>query len=115
MGLAALESGLDPEKTIYCAGAYQLGRLRIDDTPPAGDYNFRRAFLRSSNAYFISVGLDSGLNSLMDMGKMFFLGEKTGIPTMQEVSGFYPNSGFLETQRKRGIPWTSGNKANLCL
>ena len=26
---------------------------------------------------------------------------------------FYPNSGFLETQRKRGIPWTSGNTAEV--
>lgn len=115
VGLAALESGLDPDKTLYCEGSYQLGRRRIDDTAPAGDYNFRRAFLRSSNAYFISVGLDSGLNSLMEMGEKFFLGQKTGIPTMQEVSGFYPNSGFLEAQRKRGMPWTSGNTANLCL
>ncbi len=115
VGLAALESGLDPNKVLYSEGSYQLGRRRIADTAPSGDYDFRRAFLRSSNSYFISVGLDSGLSSLMRMGEQFFLGQRTGIPTMQEVSGFYPTASFVEAQRKRGIPWTVGNTANLCI
>lgn len=115
VGLAALEAGIDPKKNIYCDGYYKLANRRINDTAPAGEYDFRRAFLRSSNAYFINVGLEIGLNHLLDMGNRFFLGKKIQLPTMQEVSGFFPDLAFIDSQRKRGVPWLDGHTANLCI
>ena len=115
VGLAILENGIDPEQEIYCEGHYKIGNRVIDDTAPAGNYNFKRAFLRSSNAYFIDLGLKVGLEQLMSMGNRFFLGEKTGVPIMQEVRGFFPDPNFIQRQRQRGMPWLEGHTANLCI
>lgn len=115
VGLAALEAGVDPEEKIWCDGYYQIGKRRINDTAPAGEYNFRRAFMRSSNAYFIEEGLKIGLDRLLDMGARFFLGQKTGIPTYQEVSGFFPSKQFVTGERGKKNVWKDGHTANLCI
>lgn len=116
-GLAALESGLDPE-AVYDVqpdprrpgyGAYVLGRRTIRDTARPGPYNFRRAFLRSSNAYFIHHGLQAGRDRLLEMGKRFFLGERIGLPLRQEARGFFPYPREVRWQ------WTDGNLANVCI
>lgn len=115
IGLAVLEQGINPDAQMYCEGYYMIGRRRINDTAPAGSYDFRRAFLKSSNAYFIEAGLEAGLTNLLKMGEQFFLGKKTGIPTNQEVSGFFPTTGYIEKQKRRGDAWGSGHTANLCI
>ncbi len=116
-GLAALESKLDPEALFEVKsdpqrpgyGAYYLGRRSIRDTARPGRYDFRRAFLRSSNSYFIHHGLLAGRERLLDMGKRFFLGERIGLPLRQEVRGFFPYAREVRWQ------WTEGNVANACI
>ena len=116
-GLACLEAGLDPEAVFTVApdpanparGAIYVGRRKIRDTAPPGDYNFRRALLRSSNAYFIHHGLAAGRERLLEMGKRFFLGERIGLPLRQEARGFFPYPREVRWQ------WTEGNVANACI
>lgn len=116
-GLAALESGLDPEAEFQVLpdprrpgfGAYTLGRRLIRDQARAGSYNFRRAFLRSSNSYFIHNGLKAGRERLLEMGKRFFLGERFDLPLRQEARGFFPYPREVRWQ------WTDGNIANVCI
>lgn len=111
--LAAYDSGvlhpgnLDAE--LDNPGYYQLGRRRIDDTAPPGRYDFQRAFRRSSNTYFIHYGLEAGLEAIVRMGRRFFLGERTGLPTWQETKGYFPT---VEDARRR---WGRGNLANVCI
>ncbi|MEW6304412.1 MAG: penicillin-binding protein 2 [Verrucomicrobiota bacterium] len=116
VGLAALERGtLRPHDKFTSTGYYQLTpRSRpINDTAPAGIYDFERAFYLSSNSYFIEHGLRSGLDSILAMGKRFCLGEKTGIPTRQDLAGYFAEPG---TDRKYlGGPWLAGDTANLCI
>jgi penicillin-binding protein 2 len=112
-GIACLESGvLNPNETIYNPGYFKdpklLGRRVIDDTAPPGDYDFRRAFLKSSNFYFIHYGLKAGLRKLVEVGERFHLGESTGILPREEVSGSYPRADELSS-------WNAGNAANLCI
>ena len=73
-----------PKGCIYVDGR------KIRDTANAGDYDFRRAFLKSSNAYFIHYGLRAGLKKLVEMGERFHVGESTGILPREEVSGTFP-------------------------
>ncbi len=47
--LAILEAGISPAATIQNPGHIFVGRRRIDDTAEPGVYNFRRAFVKSSN------------------------------------------------------------------
>jgi penicillin-binding protein 2 len=114
--LAALESGLDPEAIFHSEGQYQLGRRSrpIRDTAEAGDYNFRRAFAKSSNSYFIDEGLKLGEEKLIEMGRLFHLGELTGVLTNQEQRGYFPIVG--SNPRKRdGSRWQEGDTANLAI
>ena len=115
VGLADLEAGLDPNE-IYrvqpnpempSKGAIYVGRRRIKDTAPPGEYNFRRALMRSSNSYFITNGLRFGPERVIRLGRRFHLGEKIGLPLRQETPGAFP--------RELGPGWTDGNTANLCI
>ncbi len=116
--LALLEDGVDPAASYTVAadparpgrGAYFLGRRKIEDTAPSGQYDFRRAFIRSSNSYFIDHGLKLGWEKLLAMGHRFGLGEDTGIRIQEVKSGDFPT---VEEVARRG--WTQGNLANISI
>ncbi|HNQ89660.1 MAG TPA: penicillin-binding transpeptidase domain-containing protein [Verrucomicrobiota bacterium] len=115
--LAALGAGLDPEESYTVQpdparpgrGAIRVGRRKIEDTVPPGDYDFVRAFKRSSNSYFIHHGLRAGRDRVLGMGRRFFLGERIGLPTRQESSGVFPRPEDVV-----GV-WNEGNVANACI
>lgn len=116
VGLAALEAGvIDPKEIFRSAGYYQLGRRQIRDTAAAGDYDFRRALIKSSNSYFIEYGLRAGRDRLIDMGRQFWLGQPADLPTRQDQKGFFPTPEWIQVQRQHGRPWTDGDTANLCI
>ncbi len=112
-GLACLENNvMSVSETINNPGYFYepklLGSRKIDDLAPPGEYNFQRAFIKSSNTYFIHFGLKAGLRKLVEVGERFHLGETTGILPREEVAGEYPHSDQLKS-------WTLGNAANLCI
>ena len=116
--LALLENGLDPGEIFSVAadprrpgkGRYLLGNRSIEDTAPPGEYDFRRAFIRSSNSYFIDHGLKLGWDKLMAMGHRFGLGETSGIRIGEEQDGDFPT---VEKVRNEG--WGPGKLANICI
>jgi penicillin-binding protein 2 len=115
VGLACLEAGFDP-KTQYRVQEnperpgksciYVRGH-KIRDTVPPGDYDFRRALMRSSNSYFITNGLRLGPERIIQLGHRFHLGERFGLPLRQETAGAFP--------KQIGPGWTDGNTANLSI
>lgn len=118
VGLAALEAGLSENEMYYAPpnpaephkACYRLGqRSVVRDTAPPGDYNFRRALKLSSNSYFINMGLRTGIQRIAEMAQRFHLGQRQGLLTRQEVSGYVPS-----LQRVR-TGWTDGNTANVCI
>ena len=118
VGMAALELGLNPNEPYTVAphpnnpsrGVYMLGRRLIRDTAAPGSYNFRRAFAKSSNSYFIYQGLQPGvLNKTLELGHLLHLGERSGLPTRQESGGIFPT----DEQVRAG--WSSGDTANLSI
>jgi len=137
--VAYLEAGLiDPVEKIYNPGFFRNQRLypnySLDDTAPPGDYNFVRAFKRSSNTYFIHFALTpdgradqwrQGKRILLDWGNRFRLGQKThanqpgsvGSP-IRESGGYFPardNELKKRNQFGEAIPWMAGDVANLCI
>ena len=110
-GLACLEAGLNPAEKIYNAGSIQVARNAkpIKDTAPPGDYDFHRALLKSSNSYFISNGIKCGIRNIVRIGQQLHLGERTGLPTRQEVSGIFP----VEKRIRSG--WFDGDTANVSI
>lgn len=118
VGLAALEAGLDPNQLFRVEpdpaktnkGCIFVGREKKEDTAPPGDYNFRRALKLSSNSYFITNGIRAGVANIIRLGERLHLGERTGLPTRQEVSGYFPD----QEQVSSGA-WRDGHTANLCI
>jgi penicillin-binding protein 2 len=117
VGLAALEAGLDPNE-IHTAipnpeqpskAIIYVGRRGWKDLAGPGEYDFKRALKLSSNSYFITAGLRTGPERIVRLGQKFHLGERTGLPTRQEVSGAFPSL------RRVSIGWTEGNTANLSI
>ena len=109
VGLAALEAGLDPDALVDNPGYVYVGRRHIADLAPPGQYNLQRAIIRSSNTYFITVGLRAGIENVIRMAEKFHFGDRTGLPTRQETSGILPT---LDQVRSSG--WRDGDSANIC-
>jgi penicillin-binding protein 2 len=117
VALAALENGLNPNE-IYRVrpnpenpekGMIYVGRRAIRDTAPPGDYNFKKAFIHSSNSYFINFGLQAGVENIVHVGEEFHLGERTGLFARQETGGDFPDENRIHSS------WTDGDTANLCI
>ncbi|MEY4387688.1 MAG: hypothetical protein RLY20_2971 [Verrucomicrobiota bacterium] len=117
VALAALELGHDPNE-LYTVPAGANGRgiavfgrnqTKQDQAPP-GTYTFLRAFIKSSNGYFIHAGLKPGvLEKVVELGNRIHFGERANLGTMQENPGSFPRP---ETVRSG---WSLGATANLCI
>lgn len=116
VALAAFEAGImDLQTKVYNPGYYMVGKRRIaDNNAPVGEWAFVEAFKRSANTYFIDVGLKAGEEKLIEMGRRFNLGEKTGVvqPGL-ESKGHFPDIG--PRVKADGSRWTDGDTANLAL
>ncbi len=118
VALAALENGLNPQE-IYrvetnpanqAKGIIRVGKQPFRDTAPPGDYDLRRALLRSSNAYFITNGLRPGVfERVVELGQRLHLGERIGLPLMQEAAGHFPSAKRIRAN------WPAGATANICI
>lgn len=140
--VAYLEEGiLDPDDKVYNRGFFRNERLypnyTLDDTAPPGDYDFIKAFKRSSNTYFIHYALtpddrtdqwQQGKRILLDWGNRFQLGKRTiqaqavsgdELPSpVREGGGYFPpvgNEYKKIDQYGRRSKWSAGDVANLCI
>lgn len=118
VGLTALENGLNPNE-IYnvqpdpftsSKGCIYVGKRKIEDLVPPGPYDFKHAIEHSSNSYFINCGLQVGIVKIVEMVSKFHLGEKTDIPTRQEIRGIFPT-----LKQVNGPDWRDGDSANICI
>jgi penicillin-binding protein 2 len=118
VALAALENGMNPKEIYHVQsdptrpgkGCIYIGKRKIDDTAPAGDYDFKRAFIHSSNAYFVTNGLRARVENIIRMGEKFHLGERTGLFPHQETRGNFPT-----LERVTSPEWRAGDTANVCI
>ena len=137
--VAYLEEGLiDPAEKVYNPGYFRDSKLypnyELDDTAPPGDYDFIRAFKRSSNTYFIHHALKpngqtdqwrQGKRILLKWGNRFRLGQKTlaslpgDLPSpIRESGGYFPaRDNKLKKMNQFGekVAWAAGDVGNLCI
>jgi penicillin-binding protein 2 len=93
--LACFENGILTTENVHdrmrTLGYYRIGRNHtINDTASAGEYDFNRAFIKSSNAYFIEHALRLGIRPLLDYARRLHLGEKPGLRLHEEATGEIP-------------------------
>lgn len=118
--LAALQAGVINERNLnepfHNPGFFPLGRTRISDEAPPGDYNFERAFIKSSNTYFIHFGLEAGFGAIQRAGMEFQFGQAMSLPTRQNTAGNFPTPDWIEKMKvEQGLRWQDGDTANLCI
>lgn len=113
VGLACLEQGLDPEEIYNSLGYWPIpGSKPVADLAGRGEFNFCKAFYKSSNPYFINYGSRIGEERIIEMGRRFGLGEPTGLP-ISETGGYFPKPGIgLKRDKSR---WRDGDTFNLCI
>ncbi len=111
---------VEPNPAKPSAGIYYVGRQAFRDTAPPGAYDLRRAIARSSNAYFIDLGLRPGVfERVIELGRRLHLGERFPtkdeyppagcLPLRQETEGNFPTA----EQIRRN--WPRGEMANICI
>lgn len=116
-GLAALEAGLNPDREYTVEpnpedpfhGMYFGHGYKKKDTAPPGQYNFKRATERSSNSYFIQIGLQAGVDRIVALAEKFHFGQGNRLPTRQETRGNMP------TFERVHHDWREGDTANICI
>jgi penicillin-binding protein 2 len=111
-GLSALEHGLNPREKLHNPGSIRVaGRNKpIDDLAHAGDYDFKAAFIHSSNTYFISNGIRfGGIEGLIRIARRLHLGERTDLMPRQESGGNFPYNATV----RRG--WVDADTAHICI
>ena len=117
IALAALESGLNPSR-IFTVQAdpmkpghscIYVGKRKIEDTVLPGEYDLRRAIMRSSNSYFITNGLLTGIDKIIALAEKFHFGDLAGLPTRQETKGDLPSLKRIHSG------WREGDTANVCI
>jgi len=110
-GLAVLEAGIDPHERIYSLGYIRVpGRNKvIEDLAAKGEYDFKKAFIKSSNTYFITNGMKAGIEAIIRLGQRLHLGEKTGLLSIQETGGDLPKLAEV----RRG--WIAPDTAYICI
>ncbi len=119
--LACLQSGVindaNLNRPFYNPGYIKIGRSRpIEDEAAPGEYNFERAFIKSSNTYFIHFGLEAGFTAVQRAGMEFQFGQAMSLPTRQNTSGNFPTPDWIEKMKvEQGLRWQDGDTANLCI
>jgi penicillin-binding protein 2 len=109
IGLAALESGLDPDAIVDNPGYIYVGQRHITDLAAPGKYDLRHAIIHSSNTYFITAGLRAGIDNIIRLAEKFHFGERTGLPTRQETKGNLPSLDRIHSD------WHDGDTANVSI
>lgn len=91
--LTALEEDLDyMDRTFYCKGYEELGKIRIscNNTAGHGYLDLKEAFSKSCNSVFIQLGKELGGHKIIDMAKRLGFGNTINIGLAEEVEGNLP-------------------------
>lgn len=95
-------------------GIIWVGNHPFRDTVTPGFYNLERAITKSSNAYFIALGLRPGVfERVVELGRRLHLGERfpaDTLPLRQEAPGNFPSA---EQVHKNN--WQDGDTASVCI
>ncbi|KJV62324.1 penicillin-binding protein 2 [Rickettsia amblyommatis str. Ac/Pa] len=113
--LAALEVGINPNRTVFCDGSAALGTnsFRCWNHSGHGTLDMRSALKHSCNIYMYELARAVGPDKILEVAREFGLGSKTGIDLAPESSGFVPSKEWKKKKLK--LPWSIGDSFNLAI
>lgn len=103
---AALEAGIDKSFRYTCKGAVNVAgrKFHCEKLTGHGAEDMSMGFANSCNTYFITLGLKTGGNKILDMAKRLGFGTGTTF-----APGFSSDSGSLPTQAQLNVPAALAN------
>ena len=113
VAIAALEEGIvTPDRKFNCPGYFVLGnrRWKCWKHTGHGPVNMSSALSLSCDVYFYNVGNLVGIDRIAKWGRLFGLGERTGLDLNMEMPGISPSTEWK--LRTKGLPWLSGDTIN---
>lgn len=88
---AALEAGVDLDKSFFCGGTVQVGNLSIGCETGGqtghGEIAFTDAFAQSCNSYFVQLGQEIGADAIIETAEAMGLGKNALDGYPQESKG----------------------------
>lgn len=105
IALAGLEEGLITENTTFqCKGGYQYGNRFFKCLGYHGPINVTRAIKKSCNAFFYQLSLKLGAEKVIEYGRKFNFGQKTGIDLPSEKPGNFQDYVTLKKRYNGKVP-----------
>ncbi|AFB20969.1 penicillin-binding protein 2 [Rickettsia canadensis] len=113
--LAALEVGINPNKTVFCDGSSVLNTnsFRCWNHSGHGTLDMMSALKYSCNIYMYELARIIGPDKILAVAREFGFGSKTGIDLAHENMGFVPSKEWKK--RKLKLPWSIGDSFNLAI
>lgn len=111
--LAALEEGvITPSRKFNCPGFFKLGNgtWKCYKHSGHGTLDLVGALEHSCDVYFYNLGNMLGIDRIAKWGKLFGLGERTGLDLNMELPGILPSTEWK--LRTKNFPWLSGDTIN---
>ncbi len=108
--LAALAAGIDPTRTVYCNGGYQLGNRRFGCLGRHGPMNMHTAIARSCNTYFYTIGREIGIEAIAGAARQLGFGAEHELPLPSQRYGTIPDTAWKERRYKQ--KWTQADTLN---
>ena len=96
VALAALKSGIDPNRQVFCPGFLNFGRGRFHCWKQGGHgwVDMYQGIKRSCDVYFYTIGRETGIDRIAAMAKRFGLGAPVGIDLPGERGGVIPTKAW---------------------
>lgn len=109
IGLAILESGIDPNETIICPGFIMLGNHRFHcwQRHGHGKVNLSQALSESCDVYFYQMVRRLKIESVLRIANKLGVHQKTGIDLKGEKEGFLATPEWKKRIKKE--PWYVGD------
>ncbi|MCZ6909656.1 MAG: penicillin-binding protein 2 [Rickettsia endosymbiont of Ixodes persulcatus] len=113
--LAALEVGINPNKTIFCDGSSALNTnsFRCWNHSGHGTLDMMSALKHSCNIYMYELARIIGPDKILEVARELGFGSKTGIDLAPENTGFVPSKEWKKKKLK--LPWSLGDSFNLAI
>jgi penicillin-binding protein 2 len=108
--LAILGAGIDPNRTVYCNGGYQLGNRRFGCLGRHGPMTMHTAIARSCNTYFYTLGREIGIEPIAAAARKLGFGAEFDLPLPSQRYGTIPDTAWKLRRYKQD--WTQADTLN---
>ena len=112
VALAALENGVDPNRTYVCNGVWYFGRPFHCDKHH-GVQNMHSAIATSCDIFFYQTALALGPDKIADVARKFGLGQIFDIGIQGQKPGLVPDTAYKRRTFKKDPVWHPGETPSM--